>query len=565
MGQNKANPFPSQTQGNKCLVTKGLGNNCLILRKSEGKNGTKSTCVGIPDNPLTRISNPVRNNNVTKPKIDRTNNKRKRIISQGHSTGPQTVMPHNAKVLNVNSTRRPNYFNKWSLFHPHSDHKLPGQWCCKCSDIYGADGKLCNKQPEQITNVTSIPGDNIEKTEYDLNREKNKRIAGRKQNNKRNAIRSAPTYEPTKQDTRKIFCEDELYDDSEHEECFKNSGKKALWRVCSPVESSAVDIDAPPFDAVEWKIGEIQEEPPVLREEAREEKYSILDEPIILEETIIDQPVQAPILDGIVRPVSAIPIGFKWEWYDNKDWFSYRCTMVKVVDLEHLEPQGDERPDSFRGADMVHDSPMYSQIEYKSTPVFRSGLITIPYGRPKTTILVVSEEVATQIITASNCNFTMDAATVFNRITNAAKSVAKVNDNRSLVLQGLSPRNDTIVFANNVAKFYFYTHRNLKNNLDFVRNQDEEKLFATVIGRRKSAFLVPLNLRRILCLLFVAYLIVVSLDHLFGLVSAVTYLVPRIQLLTQATWIQYWMELVGGMLANPLVRIGLRCFDFVTS
>jgi len=294
----------------------------------------------------------------------------------------------------------------------------------------------------------------------DLERIKAKRQHGLKQKNKTNLLKFSPRYEKVEQHTEKVYCEeDEFY--GRHETYNKKTGKKMIWREASsePIKSEIIDIDAG-FNVYGDESGE----------ESTIDTLTCQDDWFGTPENRTGDPDKdSKIIEH--DPADVLPVGHTWAWMDDEDLATWSCVMTKMDSSALSKPKIDKRPDQFRGADLVHTEPTYSLIRYTRTPT----LIGMPVWYSKTIDLIVSEEVATQIVTASNVNYTLKPDAIFNRITQAAKTVSKVNEDRYSVLHGYFPRNDTIVFANNIAKCYFWQRRQLKSGVDFTRCQDTMK------------------------------------------------------------------------------------------
>jgi hypothetical protein len=186
-------------------------------------------------------------------------------------------------------------------------------------------------------------------------------------------------------------------------------------------------------------------------------------------------PVDNKSPDGILSTdLFDIPIGYKWEWFENyDDHVTICCTMTKTKILR--EPiVGDGRPDCFVGSELLHPNPVYVEILYERRPVVRFFELNNKhrYGQywfSKETKLIVSEEMACQLLIPQNATYQMEPAVIFSRITQASKTIAKVNANRCISLTGSLVPNDTTIFACNLVKFYFYERRNLVLGLDFIR------------------------------------------------------------------------------------------------
>jgi hypothetical protein len=170
----------------------------------------------------------------------------------------------------------------------------------------------------------------------------------------------------------------------------------------------------------------------------------------------------------------SLPIGHTWEWFDNYDDHFTTCCKMTLKEIHHGGAV-DGRPDVFTGAELVHEDPVYALILYERTPVLRffefndkhRYVPTTPFSTK--TWLRVSLEMSCQLLVPSNVTHQMDPDTIFTRITQAAKNIAKVNSNATFSNTGNLVHGDTIVFANNIVKKYFYERRNLVRGLDFMK------------------------------------------------------------------------------------------------
>jgi hypothetical protein len=179
------------------------------------------------------------------------------------------------------------------------------------------------------------------------------------------------------------------------------------------------------------------------------------------------------------------PVGHSWVWYEDDTYYdrpnlTYECEMEKMDYYPYLA-NGDARPDIHRNADLLHEDPVYSRILFTRRPVVRVGPFTSSFlgslvavakedmKFARTVELIVSEEIASQVINSLNINFTMDNKAIYSRLSNAAKNVAKVNQNRALAVRGHLICNDTITFAYNIAKYYMYSRRDLLPDRDFIK------------------------------------------------------------------------------------------------
>jgi len=348
----------------------------------------------------------------------------------------------------------------------------------------------------------------------DKDRQRVKRQRGLLQRKNQNLLKRASTYVKVEQDTTKVFCEDDYYGAND-EEYNSRTGKKLLWKVCSQnTKSDGTDViniragfnangkgPAKPIDGINNDWGPVPEGVDNVEEEcdgpivwARDLEWGPnhvdrdegtdeweRDEAMYGDLDKIPVPEPAPKTNMIDHdPNDEIKVGQSWEWMDDDETTSWACKMVKIDTVGWgpfkepvvlSKPSTDKRPDQFRGADMVHKEPTYSMIRYTRTP----ALFGLPVWFSKTIDLVVSEEVATQVLTASNVNYSLSHDAIFNRITQAAKTVSKVNEDRYMVLNKYFPRNDTIIFANNIAKCYFWDRRELKSGVDFTKCQDTTK------------------------------------------------------------------------------------------
>lgn len=333
----------------------------------------------------------------------------------------------------------------------------------------------------------------LNKNDHDRERVKNKRDQGRRQRQCADLVKCADYSLKHDFDSTKVYCEDEIIFDISERSYNKKTGKPCLWQPAKVESLSVIDKDEHPgnYEPEEVLVQDVDSHP-----EAKKTEPTLIPE------------------------AELIPVGYKWKWRDDENWLSYSCVMEKIDSSSLPVPLTDKRPDQFRGAEMVHKEPKYSFIKYTRTPVFAS----MSYWVSSETILCVSEEVATQIITASNATYNYDQATIFNRITQAAKTVAKVNEDRYMTLNGYFPRNDTIVFANNLAKSYFYARRNLKENVDFIRCQDAVKSSLTDIVPKKSIYQPHLTLKMALLCICAGAMTIRYRGLLSELASAATYL-----------------------------------------
>jgi hypothetical protein len=352
-----------------------------------------------------------------------------------------------------------------------------------------------------------------EEDEVGIKRVRVKRQHGVNQHKEKLAER-APHYSKINQDTTKVFCEDEYCEDDWKFNL--RTGKPLMWQKATtkPIKSEVIDIAAG-FNANSKSGDEIKFRPAVRADDKMIELYELdeaewsesgmsssssnlewgpnhVDQIEGSEEWYRDNDMYGD-LDKIVGPPQptknsliehdpndVLKTGQTWEWMDDDETTSWACKMEKMDSVGWgpfkktvvlSKPETDKRPDQFRGADMVHKEPIYSLIRYTRRP----ALFGFPVWFAKTIDLVVSEEVATQVLTASNVNYSLSHDAIFNRITQAAKTVSKVNEDRYMVLNGYFPRNDTIVFANNIAKCYFWDRRELKSGVDFIKCQDTTK------------------------------------------------------------------------------------------
>jgi len=413
----------------------------------------------------------------------------------------------------------------------HISHKCP--W----KPFFDKNGKC--KNPWETTNAEKLRTKRkFEPAEDKLVADKAERVRSKRQHglNQHKAkllVKSAPHYQKIEQDTTKVFCEDDYSEDDW--KINRKTGAPLMWREATtkPIKSEVIDIAAGfnansksgdelkfrpavraddemielyELDEAEWRHSEARrtkKRPTVDGEKGngwyRVENVEDDDEPCHIYTADDDDEWhrnnemygdvdEIPVPPPVVKPSNVIEhdsndeikVGRTWEWMDDDDTTSWACKMEKLdstgwgpfrKDVVLPKPTTDKRPDQYRGADMVHKEPTYSLIRYTRTP----ALFGLPVWFSKTIDLVVSEEVATQVLTASNVNYCLGPDSIFNRIVQSAKSVSKVNEDRYMVLNGYHPRNDTIIFANNIAKCYFWDRRELKSGVDFTRCQDTTK------------------------------------------------------------------------------------------
>jgi hypothetical protein len=197
-------------------------------------------------------------------------------------------------------------------------------------------------------------------------------------------------------------------------------------------------------------------------------------------------PILEPIIpNNVAEGLFKNPVGHSWIWYEDDTYFdrpnlTYECEMEKMDYYPYLA-NGDARPDIHRNADLLHEDPVYSRILFTRRPVVRVGPFTSSFlgslvavakedlKFARTVELIVSEEIASQVINSLNINFTMDNKAIYSRLSNATKNVAKVNQNRALAVRGHLICNDTITFAYNIAKYYMYSRRDLLPDRDFIK------------------------------------------------------------------------------------------------
>jgi len=315
----------------------------------------------------------------------------------------------------------------------------------KCKNPWGVNDAEKQRTERHKNSKRNNPFDE----DYNGNRLRAKRQRGQKQHEKCELPKRAPGYVKIEQDTTKVFSEEDY-------EGWGKSDQNMVWREVSttPIKSEILDIAAGFNANGNERVGETDD--------------SGVDK-------LVPQPKPTSIIEHDTNDV--LKPGQTWEWMDDDETTSWACKMEKLDTVGWWpfnepvvlsKPTTDKRPDQFRGAELVHKEPTYSLIRYTRRP----ALFGFPVWFSKTTDLVVSEEVATQVLTASNVNYSLNHDAIFNRITQAAKTVSKVNEDRYMVLNNYFPRNDTIVFANNIAKCYFWDRRNLKLGVDFMRCQD---------------------------------------------------------------------------------------------
>jgi hypothetical protein len=381
----------------------------------------------------------------------------------------------------------------------HKSHKCP--WlpffdkngkCRNPWETVNAE-KLRTKRKREPERDNPFDEDTWDSTNAD--RQRVKRQRGQLQHKNKQLLRYAPTYVKSDQDTIKVFCEDDSHD--YYEDTYNNlTGKKMVWREATqkPIKSEIIDIAAgfnansksgdrcKPVDGIDNDWGpdptdRVDETDVINWQKASDLEWGP-DQIDLVEGSDESPPPKTNLIE--LDPADIIKVGQSWEWMDDDETTSWACKMVKVDTLGSgpfktpvvlSKPDTDKRPDQFRGADLVHKEPTYSLIRYTRTP----ALFGLPVWFSKTIDLVVSEEVATQVLTASNVNYSLSHDAIFNRITQASKTVSKVNEDRYMVLNGYFPRNDTIVFANNIAKCYFWDRRELKSGVDFIKCQDTTK------------------------------------------------------------------------------------------
>jgi hypothetical protein len=201
-----------------------------------------------------------------------------------------------------------------------------------------------------------------------------------------------------------------------------------------------------------------------------------------LEDIAVEQPVKTGFSNvpcnsdrfAYIEDIHCLPKGHIWEWYDNyEDHLTHLCRMT-IVNIYHGMGLQDGRPDCFTGANLDHPDPVFAEILYERIPVLRLFEFNdkhryIPGLTSIKTWLCVSMAKACQLMTANNITMQMDHKTIYTRLTQSVKNIAKVNDNIGFTLTGNLVPVDTISFAWNLVRFYLYQRRNLVQDLDFIK------------------------------------------------------------------------------------------------